>query len=142
MIKIGDDIICLKKDTYAPRGTTGKVVAIDKVFGYLIKWNRNVGGFGDEMNKIPYGFGEYMQDFQIEKIVKVQTKKIFPEKIKSKDEIIEGLKKELAITKKAFDLMSIVLCTGARDDLKRQLGKFTLREGVKDFFLEQAEKEN
>ena len=48
---------------------------------------------------------------------------------------------ELALTEKAFDLMSIVLCTGARDDLKRQLGKFTLREGVKQFFLEQAEKE-
>lgn len=103
-IKIGDEVICLKKDTYAPKGTTGKVVAIDKIFGYLIKWNRNVGGFGDEINKIPYGFGEYMQDFQIEKIVKVQTKKIVPEKIKSKDEIIEGLKKELALTKKALEL--------------------------------------
>ena len=51
------------------------------------------------------------------------------------------LKEQLARTEKAFDLMSIVLCTGARDDLKRQLGRFTLRQEVKDFFLKQAEQE-
>lgn len=53
----------------------------------------------------------------------------------------EKLKKQLALTEKAFDLMSIVLCTGARDDLKKQIRQFTLRKQVKEFFLQQAEKE-
>ena len=58
-----------------------------------------------------------------------------------KDKQIADLETKLAEKEKAFDLMSIVLCTGARDDLKKQLGKFTWREDVKQFFLEQAKKE-
>lgn len=54
---------------------------------------------------------------------------------------ISELQDQLALTEKALDLMSLVLCTGARNDLKSQLGKFTLRESVKKFFLEQAQKE-
>lgn len=56
-------------------------------------------------------------------------------------DMIKDLQEKLALTEKAFDLMSLVLCTGARDDLKRQLGKFTFRHQVKDFFLKEAGKE-
>lgn len=54
---------------------------------------------------------------------------------------LQELKQQFAEKDKAFDLMSIVLCTGARDDLKRQLGKFAWRDDVKKFFLKQAKKE-
>ena len=70
------------------------------------------------------------------KIIHQQQNKINDLKIQN-----QKLETELKKYKDAFDLMSIVLCTGARDDLKRQLGKFTLRKEVKQFFLEQAEKE-
>lgn len=56
-------------------------------------------------------------------------------------DMIKDLQEKLALTERAFDLMSLVLCTGARDDLKRQLGKFTFRYQVKDFFLKEAGKE-
>ena len=54
---------------------------------------------------------------------------------------IAEFKQQLALTEKAFDLMSLVLCTGARDDLKSKINKFAWREDVKKFFLEQAKKE-
>lgn len=56
-------------------------------------------------------------------------------------EDIKELREELWLYKKAFDLMSLVLCTEARDDLKNQICRFTWREDVKNFFLKEAEKE-
>lgn len=70
-----------------------------------------------------------------------KDKEEFIEEYKKQADMIKDLQFKLALTEKAFDLMSIVLCTGARDDLKRQLGKFVFRKEVKQFFLEQAEKE-
>ena len=61
--------------------------------------------------------------------------------IRSLTNKIADLGAKLAEKEKAFDLMSIVLCTSARDDLKKQIGQFTLRKQVKEFFLKQAKKE-
>ena len=53
----------------------------------------------------------------------------------------ENLTHENKILAKALELMSIVLCTESRDDLRNKIKKFAWREDVVKFFKQQAEKE-
>lgn len=58
-----------------------------------------------------------------------------------KKQYITKLEMENKILAKALELMSIVLCTGARKDLENEISKFSWREDVVRFFKQQAEKE-
>ena len=62
------------------------------------------------------------------------ARKRFVQAVKEKDQRIAELEK-------ALELMSLVLCTGAREDLKREISKFNWRQQVVDYFKAKAKEE-
>ena len=65
--KVGDRVRCIRHYYYAPVGTEGIIEKINDIF-YIVCWDVNVNGWGDEECKIKPGHGEYIEKEFIELI--------------------------------------------------------------------------